>query len=628
MINKEVRNSRRAQVTIFVILAIVIVIIAGIIAYLIYRSSLEKSLPREVDPVYDYYLGCIEENVLDGALILGQQAGYIDTPEFYPGSMYIPFSSQLNFLGSGVPYWYYISGNGISREQVPTKEKMQSQLSGYLEERILQCDLSQFSEQGFQINLSSDIDVESEIEKNKIVIKVIQDMDVGLEDVAWSGNKHELVVNSNLGKHYDLAKKIYDYNMDEMFLENYGVDILRLYAPVDGVELGCSSLIWPVWDIRENLTRALEGNIPAIKVKGDYYVIKKEEHKYFVNDIGEDVDINVNFMYLREWPMKLEIWPSEEGYLRADPVGLQEGLGMLGFCYVPYHFVYDFGFPVMIQLFEGKEMFQFPVVVFIEKNKPREASDVEGLPNVVPGLCQHKNTKARVYTYNTNLEPIPAHIKYKCFDTTCDMGYTIPEGNDFVLSTDFPQCVNGYVIASSPGYKPKKQLVPRIEGGINVVLDREYLLEVEVRKSGRKLDDYCVVTFTRDDDSWVISYPEQKTAKLTEGQYEIKVYSYTDSDIVLRGSSSQKCIEVPKSGLGGVLGFTEEKCFDFNIPSQSVGFAISGGGKQKHYIPESQLRESRKIIIDIDDFGVPNKVEDLQVNFNKLEISGLDINFE
>lgn len=625
MINSLSFN-KKAQLTLFVILALVIV--GGVVAYFVFRDNLIKlNIPRELNPVYSYYLSCVEGEVLNGAMILGQQGGYIETPEFSPGSSYMPFSSQLDFLGIGVPYWYYISGNGISREQVPSREKMESQLNEFLEERILRCDLNRFAEEGFQINLSRAIDVETSIEENRITVNVNQNINMKFGDSSWRGSSHSVNVDSSLGKFYDLSKTIYSNNIETMFLENYAVDILRLYAPVDGSEIGCASKIWPVAEIKENLTRALEANIPHIKVKGDYYDLKSPDNKYFVRDVGEDVNTNVNFMYLREWPMKIEVWESEDGFLKADPVGLQQGLGMLGFCYVPYHFVYDFAFPVLIQIYENGEMFQFPVVILVDKNRPREALDVEGLPNVVPELCQHKNTRSQVYTYNTDLEPVPANIRYKCFDTTCDIGATRYSRGEASLVANFPQCINGFVIASSPGYKTKKQLVPRIENNIVVILDREYKLNLEVLASGRKTDDYTVLTFTKDGEITSISYPDQKEVKLTEGQYEIKAYNYKKSNIILQGSSTQKCVDVPKSGVLGVLGMTEEKCFDFEIPSQSVDFAVSGGGKQSYYIAESELRDSDKLIIDVSYFGVPVKVEDIQINYNNIEISKLGVRF-
>ena len=622
------KNNRRGQVTIFIILAIIIIAAIGI--YFAFRSNLfQQKLPAELEPVYSYYLSCIENEATNGALILGEQAGYIEQPEFSPGSSYMPFSSQLDFLGTGVPYWYYISGNGVSKEQIPTKEKMQSQLNDFLKQRVSECDFSKFEEQGFDINFG-EVEADTTINTGTIDVSVNQDLSISFGEITWSGSKHSSKVTSNLGRFYDLAQKIYVTQKENMFLERYGLDVLRLYAPVDGSEIGCSPKIWKVDDIRTELINALEANVNAVKLEGDYYDLRSKENKYFVQNIGEKVNVDVNFLYLNQWPMKLEVWPSEDGILRADPVGLQEGMGMLGFCYTPYHFVYDLAYPVLIQLYSGNEMFQFPVVVLIDKNNPRKALDVEGLPNVVPELCMYKNTELGVSTYNTQLEPVEADISFKCFDTTCNIGKTNISQGEAVLVDKFPQCVNGYIVASAEGYKTKKYLISTVETNTAlIVLDKKYKLDLEIQKQGSKLDsDYAIITFVKDGETTTVTYPDQKQVELTEGQYEIKTYIYSNSSITLKGSTSQKCVNVPKSGIQGIFGFTEEKCFDLEIPDQVVSFAVSGGGKQNYYIGESELQSSSKLIINADSFGIPKTVEDLQTNYNNVETGGLDIIFE
>jgi len=629
--NKILSNSKRSQVSAFIIIALVIV--AGIGVYFAFRSDLIKvSVPLELEPVYNYYLSCIEAEVLAGAGILGQQGGYIENPDFSPGSEYMPFSNQLDFLGIGVPYWYYISGNGVVKEQKPSKEKMESQLNNFLEEQDSLCDFSEFEEKGFVISIG-DLEAETGIKDGSIDVDVKQDLSIKYGDTNWNGKSHSVDARSNLGGFYKLAEEIYLKNKEEMFLENYGVDVLRLYSPVDGVEIGCGSQIWSVDEIRDDLINALEANVHAIKVEGDYYKLSKSENKYFVQDLDKAVNgANVNFMYSRTWPMKMEVWPNEDGVLRADPIGLQEGLGMLGFCYVPYHFVYDLGFPVMIQIYAEGEMFQFPVVVYVDKNKPREALDVEGLPKVVPELCEKKITELIVYTYDTELNSVEADINFKCFDTSCDIGETVLDGEDAVLTAKFPQCVNGYIVARAEGYETEKYLVSSIEESSAIlVLDKKYEMELEINKGGGEVggeEEHAVVTFSKKNKTRTVAYPEQKLVDLTEGQYEIKVYVYSDSDINLKGDSLNKCVDVPKSGVLGVFGFNEEKCFAMDIPDQVVSAVVSGGGKQSYYIAESELRESDKLIIDAKDFGVPTKVEDLQINYNGVEVSGLDVRFE
>jgi len=568
--NNNLLNSKRSQVTVFVILAILIV--AGLGLYFALKSNiLQPSVPKDFKVAYNYYLSCIEENTKNAASIIGQQGGYINNPTFEPGSEYMPFSNQLGFLDLGIPYWYYISGNGIKSEQIPSREKMESELDNYLTQAISICDVSQLTAQGYEF-IINDAKVKSNINDNSITLNINQDIVITKGELNWQKSKHETSIKSSLGKFYSTAVKIYDNNKQSQFLENYAVDILRLYAPVDGSEISCSPKLWIVDDVRKDLIVALENNVPATKIKGNYY---KDSDDYFVQDIGESVDFDVNFLYLRDWPMKMEVWPTQDGDLmRADPIGLQEGLGLLGFCYVPYHFVYDFSYPVMIQLFSDDEMFQFPVVVSIEKNNPRSPLDAVGLPDVVKQLCEYKNTKIKVETLNTNLEPVDTEIKFQCFDTTCNIGKT----SNAILDDYFPQCENGYIIAKAQGYETAKQLFSTIsEGSVSVILEKKYELDLDVLSGASPLDTgFALITFTKEGKTNTINYPEMRQVDLTQGEYEIKVHIYSNSNIRLKGSTEVKCIKVPKSGIASLFGATTEKCIDLVIPDQVVGTAVFG----------------------------------------------------
>jgi hypothetical protein len=621
-------SSKKAQITIFIIIAIMIV--AVIALFFIFRGNIIKNnVPKDLLPVYNYYLSCIDYEAKNGALLLGEGGGYINSLEFSPGSVYMPFSSQLGFLGNSIPYWYYVSGNGLSYEQIPTIGDMQEELDKYIEDGLSYCDFSSYEEAGYEVLLGEPV-VTSYIKDNQINSQVKQDIRIVYGNNVWTGRLHSIETSSNLGKFYSLAKDIYGVNKQKMFLENYGVDILRLYAPVDGSDITCSPKIWTVADIRENLSQALTANTAFIKIKGDYYELSKKENKYFVQNLEEDTPFNVNFMYSDSWPMLLNVYPSEDGILRADPVGTQEGLGMLGFCYVPYHFIYDFSYPILIQIMSQDEMFQFPVVVVIDKNMPRTAMNGSSGPSIVPEICIRANTPITVNTYNVNLEPVSANIKFKCFDTTCDIGNTEIQGADSVLSKDFPQCGNGYIIASSYGYETKKELVSTInEGTYNIILDKKYKLNVEVKNLGKEIEGNAIITFEKENStSKTLAYPETREIELSEGQYRIKAYVYSNTSIDLKGSTTQKCIDIPKGAILGMFGVTEEKCFDMQIPDQTVDIAVSGGGNQAYYISESELMDSNKLIIEPAYFGVPDKIQDIQNNYNLVDNSHINLYFE
>lgn len=146
-------RGKRGQVTIFVIIAVLLVVGVGVIVILSTKGA-DIGVDKNIQPVVDYATNCISESVKTGAEILGEQGGYIELPDFNRGSAQFPTGSQLNFLGTPVAHWHYISGNGISNEQIPTKQEMQKQLGSFVAERISACDFSEFRKKGYGIDIN------------------------------------------------------------------------------------------------------------------------------------------------------------------------------------------------------------------------------------------------------------------------------------------------------------------------------------------------------------------------------------------------------------------------------------------------------------------------------------------
>jgi len=614
-------KSKRSQVTIFIIIAIVLV--AGVITFFMFKESIMPSqIPASIEPVYTSFLSCLEEDTLVGIDVLGSQAGYIYLPDFEPGSAYMPFSSQLDFLGSPVPYWYYVSGNNIQKEQVPSKKDMENQLGEFIEDKINTCLFDRYYEQGFEISLSEP-KAKINIKDNEIEVDLNMALSIEKNEDKSIIRNHKISVKSKLGKLYNSARKIYDKEQDDLFLENYAIDTLRLYAPVDGVELTCSPMTWGADEVFDELQQAIEANTLALKVKDGDYSLRNKDNKYFIVDVSADAD--VRFINSRNWPYGFEVNPSDGSILMAKPVGNQPGLGVLGFCYVPYHFVYNLRYPVLIQVYSGEEIFQFPIAIVVQGNKPREALDSSAVEIGVPELCKYKNTLLNVNTYDTKLNSVESDISYECFGTMCSIGKT-EQGS---LSAQFPQCVNGYVLARAEGFEDAKYLYSTTESGsVDIILDRLYELNLELKLDSKSYNKDAIISFISDKSSKTVIYPEQKSVELSEGQYEVQVYIYKNSSIKLEETTHEQCIEVPQSGLGGLFGMTKEKCFDIKIPSQIISNALSGGGKQNYYVLESKLSGSDVIQINAKSLPSPKSIEQLQDNYLLFEDKGLDIYFK
>jgi len=608
---KKRGDNKKAQVTIFVILAILI--ITGVVVYFLIKSPFQREVPKEFKPVYDYYLTCLEETTKQGALLLGSQAGYIEKPAFVPGSQYMPFSSQLDFLGQGVPYWIYVSGNNILKEQVPRKSEMETQLENYIQERVNDCDFSEFIQKGYDTTISEEPKVDVTIKDLKVDVSIKNSIGFYFENDSAVLNQETFSIDSKLGKFYSLALDVYNYEKTNVFLEKYALDVMRLYAPVDGSDIGCKPKIFIDEQIKQNLSLALAENIAALKLDGSYYTLTDAEKKYFVTDIGQVVDENVNFLYTTDMPTRIDIY----GDKVVQPVGLQEGMGILGFCYTPYHLIYDINFPVLIQFYDGNELFQFPMAVIIERNKERQGFDGEAGIEIGADVCRYKNQKVSIYTFDSELNPLEASLKFKCLNTECVLGDSkLNEANEAVFEGLVPQCVNGFIIANAEGYADSKyQISTNEENSANVVLSKIYSLPLDL---GSEISN-AVVTFDSEDYSTTVAYPDTKNVELIEGYYNISVYAYTNSSLRLPATSQRKCVDVPKSSIMGMFGATQEKCFNVDIPAQTIDYALSGGGKTSDYITENQLRTGKKMNIQVQLFNSPMSLEKLQQNYLELE---------
>lgn len=601
---------KRGQITIFIIVAILIV--AAVSGYLIFKKDIFKEkLPANIQSVETSFLSCLEESVFAGIDALESNAGYIKLPAFEPGSDFMPFSSQLDFFGNQIPYWYYVSGNNIEREQIPTVQDMENQLEIFIEERINRCSFEDFYTAGYEI-IQGEPEAEVEINNNEIFVDLSMDLDISYGEGNTRISNHDISVKSNLGRLYFSAVKVYNAQQENLFLEKYTLDIVRSYLPVDGFEISCSPLHWNADELFENLSEAIDSNIPAL---GN----QRDSGNYFFVDLP--VQEEVRFMTSKSWIKNYEVLPSDENLLVASPIGIQPDLGVLGFCYVPYHFVYNVKYPVMVQLSDGQETFQFPLAVIVQGNNPRESLDAEASGFESTGICENKNTQASIKVYDLDSNPLDADVFYECFGESCSIGKTSFDGS---LQENLPQCVNGFVVAKKDGFKESRMLFSSVDGGeLKIYMEKVYPVSLDLKANGASYPGEAIITFTSDDTVKNIFYPEQNSVELSEGLYEINVRAYDDSEIELGDITREQCIEVPV----GIFGITREKCFEVEIPSQIISKSLIGGGNAEYFVQESQLKSSRIIEINLPVFSEPENINELQDNHALLEVSKLEVGF-
>ena len=600
-------KKKRGQVALFIILGILI--IGGIVAtFFLFKDKMpffrQKIAFQEVE---NYYSVCVEGIIEEGVNILSSRGGFIEVSNFESGSPFMPTSSELNFLGNPIPYWFYVSGNNLIRRNVPTKESMKRELQNYILSNIERCNFKEIEEKGYLVYYSPVEKISLEIKDEKVSADLVQEISVFKGEKSSSFRNHKIEHKTKIGKFYNIAKRIYDYENEALFLENYTIDILYHYAPVTGVEVQCSPIVFNKGEIRKNLSQAFSVNLANINFKAN-------KNDYFSKDLGIKFNENINIMYSPDWPTKIEIYGDEISY----PVGGGKGLEILGFCYVPYHFVYDIAYPVLIQIYDEKELFQFGIVVVIDKTQPREAiykdeTDKEGLD-----ICKNSVNEFFIFTKDLSGNAVEADVDINCVNSGCFLGRTKISNNFASLRTKVPPCVNAVLTANKEGYSSGKKIIStNEENQAEIILKKKYKLNLNLGNIQGK----AFVRFEGDDYSYSVVYPEKKEFELVEGYYNISVMVFKNSSLVIPSFTDKRCIDVPSTGIKAIFGKEEKKCFDVTIPEQKIESVLIGGGKGFDYFFEDELKSSKNILIDVPMFKEPSGLEEIADNYIKLEDS-------
>jgi hypothetical protein len=278
----------------------------------------------------------------------------------------------------------------------------------------------------------------------------------------------------------------------------------------------------------------------------------------------------------------------------------------------------------MIQFYSNDELFQFPVVVVVKNNQAREALLTNDEISADSPICQTRNQQVQVSTYDLDLNPVEASLRFSCLTDSCDVGTTTQKLGSSSAIVDLPQCVNAVLTAYAEGYAPANYILStNTETKADILMKKIYDVKVDLGNVAS-----ASVVFSSEDYSAVLNYPEDREVSLIEGEYNITAYVYKNSTIVFPAINDRKCVEVASTSFAGLLGDSTEQCFDINIPSQEVDMALVGGGRGYDYFTETQFKDGKELNLNIPLFKTPTNLEELQNNYITWEDASLDTRWE
>lgn len=652
---------KKGQVTLFIILGIVILIVIGALfglralsvnSKLYEQGGKSVSVPTQLKPVTNVISDCIENVALDGLSIMGLQGGYIKIPDdIIPRSSLNVFSNSL-YLNKNVrvPYWSYESVSGIPKQQIPTIQEMQDFLSSYINSNVEECfsgDIESFRGQGYEISSGSRISAVSTIKDDYVEVRLDYPIDIKLKDVEKKIQSHYRKIDINYGKLYKLALGIIDEENSGYFLENKTLDVMSVYddIPTLGGSIDCTPRVWTKSEIEKNLKKYLVDNIAAIDIQGtkdtgsEKYFLIKSKNAYF--------DADVNFVFSDNYPFYMSV-NGGDVILREDSVvGRTSATSLLLgiFCLNNYNFIYDIKYPVLISLSDfssrNPAIFEFANQVIIKNNQPKE-NRIYVNQNVLPDtsrICAYRNINSTIYAVDLVSGKLlsGAQVSFDCVGATCNLGETgIDSLGEASLYTSLPQCYNGQINIYHKDYAPAKTRLDtnKAVSSVSVLLKPVHTLQVDVKvidnNQIRELaqDESYIVEFESQTDEF-ISLVTGSDVDIISGDYYVRAYLMKNATDEFKVGSQkiEYCDDVPKGGLLGVIGFTDKKCFSQDIDSTSLDQIIVGGEEFVYTADQGALSNAKKITVYLVLKEQPKNILELKDTFAKIQTNAKDPSF-
>jgi hypothetical protein len=608
------RKCRKAQVTAFIIIAIILILASATVYYITSikeRLGTEIIVPQEVVPVYNYITSCISQIGEDAIDLIGWQGGYLYLPPKIsknPNS-YIaadPFGIIIT------PLWYY-----QGEDRVPPLSKIEQDISQYVLENIRACvgDYGALKDR-FDIIELENMSARTVIAKDDVVIELVAPMNIVTkhEEAETRVDRFMSVIPVRLKRMWDLASKTMSKENSANFMENLTIDFLSMNPniPMDGLLLKCGVDSWRLSEIKKELQDMLYYNLPRMRIEDTNYAPFARSRSYYedLKDYGETIteqmesdtnnkidvlsqfsiddappdtyeygkllidvdavdakDLKANFIYRPDWGLYVMAHPNDNGVLRSNMVeGPRQYLSFL--CINSYHFTYDVYYPMMVSIrddesFNGKGYvfrFAFPVVV-INNDEGRDRASSLIFEDIVTdtGFCTSIGTeKADIRAYGiyagyTDMELDGVNITYQCINKFCELGQTKADEGVFRLRARMPRsCINPIIIAEKEGYlKTKGQLM-----GTRLDLQMTKVKQMKFKIFKHR---YESSTQALSESGIVLSPEDEATVILTmhipgQAPYEQYAVSGQDESITLAEDDMRYDVEIFVNQFGKLIG--------------------------------------------------------------------------
>jgi len=409
---------KKAQITVFVILGIVILILVGLALFVRNYLTLPDKpvlVDKEMQPLKQGIEECLYLSGKQGLIKIGLQGGFVNPRRYNLNpNPAIPTMSNSFLFDSSIedfddatilPYWAYMaSGNdctsscGFSSQRPLLYSRygslaIEAQLDDYITENSRTCIdevIADFQSKNYNIteknqnniNNINDFIVKTTIAEKDVLIELQYPLIIKSRSKTHTLSRFETELGINFKKIYDTATRIVNVisNPSHPYLERLTIESIAPYALTSNSELppiaqtvesfgAKGKSYWALPAVQEKIIEIIGDNTGNIQIQGSLnnimpLVIFDETKKNLYNNYYLSLDSReykfdvsqylITFNYVPWWPAYIKIRPSSGAVIKPEKATSFFPFSVM---FKKYIFYYDISYPVMIQIIDPDAFF-------------------------------------------------------------------------------------------------------------------------------------------------------------------------------------------------------------------------------------------------------------------------------
>ncbi|MBD3361822.1 hypothetical protein GF358_03450 [Candidatus Woesearchaeota archaeon] len=498
---------KKAQVTIFIIIGIILLITLGTAIYLATQIIIKPKTPTTQTPIQSYVQDCIQQTAIIALKKIGDNGGYLSFENPYRNLKLDTNPAEGDALAISeiglysIPYWWYMKTPNkcnncyLTSDNMPLLPEIEEQVNNYVTANLDKCinDFRQFSPE-YMITTEEKPIIETFITKENILISSDYPITINKNGQKTKINEFETELTVRFKDIHDLAQEIINLEKNQGIFEERIIHMLSAHMgaaydklpPISEITHDYYLITWAKEAVKIRIQQILNSYAPLLRFYGtknqiDINVQNKYAEGFYnamqIEDLTKKYNLFVDVSY-NNWPF----------YFSINPNPLTGTYHKQNFPYdiLPpfqtntYEFYYDLSIPLLVQIrdpsaFSGEGYtLNFAIETNIRDNKkPNEWNIGEG----TLGLWDSSNVDSEMYTTErkhgeckSTGEEYQCSIDNKKYNTImqcAEMCYTSEEKTKkpSVLKTEF--CSEEQKLSGKIKIKTKSEKNPVPAAGIS-----------------------------------------------------------------------------------------------------------------------------------------------------------------